>query len=375
MKNERIIILFLISTLSQFPLSLIRFIIPIYAKSIGADTFILGMMGSAYGLVYIILAPYFGKISDKIGHKKMIICGLIIYALVVLIYPYIQNPLFLIFIRGGEALGMAMVWPSIEAFSQIAKEEKIEHSIMIYTLSWSIAASVAPYIGAIFIDDFKIAILIVFIVSIFAAIVSIFIPAYKNLKINIKERKFDIFNEIVIPIFIYGFNSAIILSFYPAYGDFIGLGVMKTGIILTVSGLFMVIAFICSGTIISKYNKIWITFLGIVLQFPFFFVSYYNDFYIQLISLSLIFFGQGLIYFNVLVNIVISFSNNVGSKTGLFESSIGLGFILGPLLGGLPTILKFHFPWIISLIFSIIIFFIYTNFLIKLYKNKNIIKS
>jgi len=373
MKNERIIILFLISTLSQFPLSLIRFIIPIYAKSIGADTFILGMMGSAYGLVYIILAPYFGKISDKIGHKKMIICGLIIYALVVLIYPYIQNPLFLIFIRGGEALGMAMVWPSIEAFSQIAKEEKIEHSIMIYTLSWSIAASVAPYIGAIFIDDFKIAILIVFIVSIFAAIVSIFIPAYKNLKINIKERKFDIFNEIVIPIFIYGFNSAIILSFYPAYGDFIGLGVMKTGIILTVSGLFMVIAFICSGTIISKYNKIWITFLGIVLQFPFFFVSYYNDFYIQLISLSLIFFGQGLIYFNVLVNIVISFSNNVGSKTGLFESSIGLGFILGPLLGGLPTILKFHFPWIISLIFSIIIFFIYTNFLMKLYKN--IIKS
>jgi len=373
MKNERIIILFLISTLSQFPLSLIRFIIPIYAKSIGADTFILGMMGSAYGLVYIILAPYFGKISDKIGHKKMIICGLIIYALVVLIYPYIQNPLFLIFIRGGEALGMAMVWPSIEAFSQIVKEEKVEHSIMIYTLSWSIAASVAPYIGAIFIDDFKIAILIVFIVSIFAAIVSIFISAYKNLKINIKERKFDIFNEIVIPIFIYGFNSAIILSFYPAYGDFIGLGVMKTGIILTVSGLFMVIAFICSGTIISKYNKIWITFLGIVLQFPFFFVSYYNDFYIQLISLSLIFFGQGLIYFNVLVNIVISFSNNVGSKTGLFESSIGLGFILGPLLGGLPTILKFHFPWIISLIFSIIIFFIYTNFLMKLYKN--IIKS
>lgn len=365
MKNKKIILLFLVSTLSQFPLSMIRFIVPIYAKDIGANTFILGLMGTAYGLAYIILATYFGKISEKIGQKKMIFMGLLIYATVILVYPAIHNPLLLILVRGGEAIGMAMVWPSVEAFSQMAKKERLEHSVLVYTLSWSIAASIAPYIGAIFMVNFNVAILVIFMITISSALISIFIPNPEKSIENPNEKRFNVIYDITLPIFAYGFNSAIIMSFYPAYGSSLDFGVMGTGIVLTVSGTILVFAFILSGTLLSSYGKRKITFAGLLLQLPFIFVSLSSNFSVQLISLSIIFFGQGLIYFNVLLNIISSFSKNVGSKTGIFESSIGAGFVLGPMLGGLPTFLNFEFPWIIAFAVSFVLLLAYFVFLLK----------
>ncbi|MGC8663830.1 MAG: MFS transporter [Thermoplasmata archaeon] len=364
MKNKKILLLFLISTLSQFPLSMIRFIIPIYAKNIGANLFILGMMGSAYGLVYILLAAYFGRISEKFGHRKMIFLGLLIYALVILIYPFIKDPFYLIFIRGGEAVGMAMVWPSIEAFSQFANGERLEHSIMVYTLSWSIAASIAPYTGALFIHDFLMAILIIFLITIFGSFISYFIPYKYNISIQVNKKDVNLSYEILIPIFIYGFNSSVILSFYPAFGTTINLGAYGSGIIMMFSGAFMVLAFILSGIFFHKIDNSYTLILGLILQFFLFSVAWYHGFYAQLVSMSLIYFGEGLIYFNVLLNIVNSFPKNVGYKTGLFESSIGLGSIFFPLIGGLPSTLGYDFPWLVSFTVSFIIFVIYLIHLI-----------
>ncbi|MDP8012065.1 MAG: MFS transporter [Thermoplasmata archaeon] len=364
MKNSKIVLLFLISTLSQFPLSMIRFIVPIQAKDLGANFFILGLMGMAYGLVYILLAGYFGKISEKFGHKRMIYIGLLLYAIVILLYLMIKNPLFFIFIRGGEAIGMAMVWPSIEAFSQFAHEKRIEHSVMVYTLSWSMAASLAPYIGALFIKDFAIAILLIFSVSIAGSIVSYLLPV-KNYAI-LEERKnyeVNLFFEILIPIFIYGFNSSVVLSFYPAFGLEANLNAYYTGIIMTVSGIFMIIAFLFSGLFFYKMKK-HVLILGFLLQLLFFFTAYNFSFIVQIISLSGIYFGEGLIYYNVLFNIVKSFQRNVGSKTGLFETSIGLGSVLGPLIGGLPTIFGLRFPWIASFAASLAVFIIYIIYII-----------
>lgn len=367
MKNKNILLLFLISTLAQFPLSTIRFIVPIYAEKLGASTFLLGLIGSAYGLVYIFAAMAFGRLSEKYGYKNMMFTGLIIYAVVILSYILVKNPFMFIFIRGGEAIGMAMVWPSVEAFSRQTKEKNLQHSIMVYTLSWSVAASFAPYVGAILFENITNAIIIISAISIFGALTSLLINSSDQINNIINERKVNSLMEIILPIFVYGFNISIIMSFYPAYGKFINLGIINTGIIQSVSNGFMVFSFLLSGLFLYKIKSKFLIIFGLILQLPVVAIAYNFNFYIQLISSSLILFGLGIIYFTVILNIINSFSKNVGSKTGLFESSISLGYVLGPLLGGIPTILNFKFPWLIMFILNLIIFIFYIIY-IKIYK-------
>jgi hypothetical protein len=89
---------------------------------------------------------------------------------------------------------------------------------------------------------------------------------------------------------------------------------------------------------------------------------------VQIVSLSLVFFGQGLMYFNVLLRIISYFSENVGAKTGIFESSIGAGSVLGPLAAGIPTAFALRFPWLLCFSVSLLLFLFYVwqNLLKKL---------
>ncbi|MGC8605910.1 MAG: hypothetical protein ACP5VS_19785, partial [Desulfomonilaceae bacterium] len=82
---------------------------------------------------------------------------------------------------------------------------------------------------------------------------------------------------------------------------------------------------------------------------------------VQIISLSLVFFGQALIYFNVLLRIVSYFSENVGTKTGIFESSIGAGSVLGPLVAGIPTAFALRFPWLLCFSVYLLLFSFYVR--------------
>ncbi len=93
----------------------------------------LALWGASYGTVYLVLASFFGRYTGRFGYRKMVAARLSLYALVIAIYPLVRNPYYLIFIRSGEAVGMSLVWPSIEAFSKIVNN--IKRSIMVYTLS------------------------------------------------------------------------------------------------------------------------------------------------------------------------------------------------------------------------------------------------
>ncbi|MDG6931101.1 MAG: MFS transporter [Nitrososphaerota archaeon] len=338
-------LLFLISTLSQFPLSTVRFIAPVYAQSIGATPFVLGMMGASYGAVYILLATYFGRFSERFGYGRMAASGLLVYALVVLAYPLIRDPYMLIVVRGGEAVGMAMVWPAIEAYSQTLGESRMERSVMVYTLSWSAAASVAPYAGALLLSNIFTAIAVVSVVSISGALVGAVIGRAGSFSTVTEGRGINAVYDIIVPVFVFGFNYTIMTSFYPAYGNYIGLGIVGTGTASAVSGAMMMAAFVVSGLFLKGRIA---TVIGLLLQLPFVIVSAGGGLAVQTAVLSLVMFGDGLIYFNVLLNIISSVRSGVGMRTGIFESSIGLGSIIGPLAAGIPTPLGFSFPWVLT---------------------------
>lgn len=362
MRDNKIILLFLISTLAQFPLSTIRFILPIYATNVGASIYTLGFMGAAYGLVYIVLASYFGKVSDRIGQKIMMFSGLLLYALVISIYFFIKVPDYFILGRAMEAVAMAMIWPAIEAYAQGINAQNKEISLLVYTFSWSIAATIAPYSAAIMLQNlYYLPLAIALVMSITCAVIVLKIPVKFQVSEFVDTLKYNTFFDLALPIFIYGFVSAIVSSFYPVFGKVIDLGVSNTGLIMSVSGAFMILAFFISWYLAKKVNIKILSMIGLIMQIFILFLYISSSFWIQLSTMALVGFGQGFIYFNVLLSVYRSFNARVASKTGIFESAIGAGSVAGPLIAGIPTVLGFSFPWIVAsagaLVVTVIYFF------------------
>ena len=349
MRDNKIILLFLIATLAQFPFATIRFVLPIYAKNLGASIDTLGFMGAAYGLVYAVLASYFGRISDRIGHKIFMFCGLILYAIIISVYFFIRDPYYFILGRCVEAASMAMIWPAIEAYAQGINAENRETSLLVYTFSWSVAAAISSYTAATMLQNiYYLPLAISLIMSVIGAIIVLRIPVKLQISEFVDTIQYNTFFDLALPIFVYGFVSGIELSFYPVFGKVIGLGVSNTGLIMSVSGVLIIFAFFTSWYLAKKVNIRILSIIGIILQVSILSLYLFHSFWDQLITLALVGFGFGLIYFNVLLSVYRSFNSRVASKTGIFESSIGVGFVAGPLIAGIPTALGYSFPWIVA---------------------------
>ncbi|MFP3417609.1 MAG: MFS transporter [Nitrososphaeria archaeon] len=343
--------LFLLSLLSQMPLSLIRFYAPIFAVKIGATGLILGLMGFSYGVVYTFSAYIIGKKSEKIGYIRSLEFGLIFYALIILLYVFVKIPYLLILIRGLEALSMSLVWPSLEALSKFFDNKKA--STAMYTIGWSFASTIAPYLGSLFTLILVLPFIIASAFSLLGGILAIYLEPLKYEETNVIS-KIDLGKEIIFPIFFYGFSVSIIYAFYSAYAGIV-FGVKGSGMIMSISSVFIVMAFL-SAPLFKDEPKIGIT-LGLGLQVFYVILFVYKEFFLQLVSLSLIFYGSGIIYFYVLYKIMFTEIKGLGIRTGTFESSIGAGYTLGPLIGGLASFYGFDYIWLVAFIAAIVFLF------------------
>jgi len=334
------------------PLSLIRFYAPIFALKIGATGLILGLMGFSYGAVYIFSAYIIGKRSESIGYTSSLELGLIFYALIILLYIFIKIPYLLILIRALEALSMGFVWPSLEALSKFFDNKKA--STAVYTIGWSFASTIAPYLASSFTSIFVLPFIIASTFSLAGGILASYFQPLKYEETKVLS-KIDLSKEIIFPIFFYGFSVSIIYAFYSAFAE-TAFGIKGSGIIMSISSIFIVIAFL-SAPLFKDDPKFGIT-LGLGLQVFYVVLFVYKEFFLQLVSLSLIFYGSGILYFYVLYKIMLTETKGLGIRTGTFESSIGAGYTLGPLICGLASLHGLDYVWLVAFI-SAIVFFIF----------------
>jgi len=86
--------------------SIVDLILVIYAVNLGADAFLSGIAVGAFSLAQVLLQIPMGRLSDKIGRKKTIQLGVLIYAIGTGLCGFAQNIYQLIafrFLAGGSA--------------------------------------------------------------------------------------------------------------------------------------------------------------------------------------------------------------------------------------------------------------------------------
>jgi len=357
--KRNLLLIFAVSFTAQLPLTALRFVVPLYAQNYGANIFIIGLLGTIYGLVYFLSAIFFGRISDKIGHRKLAIIGVLSYAFIALSYNFFNNLYEFLLGRALEGISNAMIWPSLEALTSETGGPKKENALFLYTISWSVASSISPYVASILI---KYGVIYPLIFSSFSSILTfIFLLFPKKIESEEFQKNnngFSLIFDIVIPMLLYGFSSSIFYSFFSVYGKNSGFGETGAGLIGAFYGIFLSLAFISGWLLSNRINSRYLMFSGYLMEITSLTLLLNHSFIISLIVSSILGFGAGFVYFSVLMNIFRSFHANIGSKTGIFESSIGFGYVIGPFISGIPSSLGYLLPWLVTGLFSISVFII-----------------
>src|SRR5438874_8857710 len=72
-------------------------LLPFYAKDLGANGFIVGLLVSSFAIAQLITAPVWGRFSDRYGRRPALIVGLTASAIAYVIFAY-SNSLWLLFL-------------------------------------------------------------------------------------------------------------------------------------------------------------------------------------------------------------------------------------------------------------------------------------
>ena len=75
MKKPSLPILFLAVFIDLIGFGIVLPLLPLYAKNLGAHGFTIGALGAAYSAMQFVFAPVWGRLSDKIGRRPMLLMG------------------------------------------------------------------------------------------------------------------------------------------------------------------------------------------------------------------------------------------------------------------------------------------------------------
>jgi len=140
-----------------------------------------------YNLVYAFSSYPVGKVSDKLGKKKILIAGFIIYSFVYLGFALTSNLaiIFLLFafygIYAASTEGIAKAW-----VSDLIPDENRGKAIGILTMTTSIAIMLGSFLAGILWDKFGPSVPFLFssLISFFVAIIFIFIKDEEPITLN-----------------------------------------------------------------------------------------------------------------------------------------------------------------------------------------------
>ena len=363
--------IFLAAFAYQMIVGVVGIAVPIYANMLGASLFIVGIIGSAGGLVYSFMPLVSGILCDRIGRKLFISVSLFSYGVSCLLYSLVQEPLMFIPIKILEWISVATFWPAVESLIADSATEELEDALKKFNISWGSAMVVGPLMGGILIDELSVMAPFFFsmLISFFFGMLSIIlvreprkpIDAEKDSRGKLKmngERDGSIVVALVT-IFLFSSIVSILMSLFPSYARDLGISASEIGVIAFTFGATRVVTFYQAPRIEARIKKTGMLLIGsLVLGFASL-ATFYSGNTLSFLMCFLFFgFGTGISY-AVSIALVLKWrKSSTGYAAGVFESLIGTGYFLGPLIGGFLSKFASNLPYIYGFFLSLIVFLI-----------------
>ncbi len=110
---------------------------------------------NSYTLVFAGLLFTFGVVGDRIGRKRMLMIGLVLFGLASLLSAYSRSPEQLIFARAAMGLGGAAVMPqTLSIISNVFEPAERSRAIGLWATAVGLGIATGPVLGGLLLDHF-----------------------------------------------------------------------------------------------------------------------------------------------------------------------------------------------------------------------------
>ncbi|MFD1706307.1 MFS transporter [Siminovitchia sediminis] len=349
-------------------------VLPFYAEELGASPTELGLLMAVYSFMQLLFAPMWGRISDRIGRKPVMMIG--IFGLAISFFMMaLSSELWMLFaarIIGGFLSSANM--PTVMAYvADITSEEDRGKGMGIIGASIGLGFIFGPAIGGIFSQN---SLSMPFYIAGFSSLLT-FVFVLLMLKESHQPgekgeqtaRRVPLHQALRGPIsmlyFLQLFTSVSLAGLEATFAYFAaetaGLNTVQLGY------LFMIMGFAGAlvqgglvGRMTKKYGEGAVIQLGIIVSaIGFGLILLVDSFLTAAIYLTIFGIGNGVIRPSVSALLTKRTAAGYGSTTGLLSSFDSFGRIVGPPLGGWLFSQAIGLPYIIGAILSIFTFVLY----------------
>ncbi len=91
-------------------------LLPVYAEDFGATGFFIGLIFASFSISRSLLLPYFSRLSDRRGRRKLLLIGLLAHFVCSIGYIFSNSTLHLTLVRLLHGASAALVWPIAAAY-------------------------------------------------------------------------------------------------------------------------------------------------------------------------------------------------------------------------------------------------------------------
>ena len=313
---------------------------PNYSQALGANSFEVGVIGTAYGIAIFISSYLFGRASDMRDRKGFVLLGLILSAIAYAMQIFAFDATSLMLIRAFVGFTMGIFTPPLIAYTYDAGE-KLGSLAAFGSLGWafgSLLAGIAAGAGEVYLpENLLMPYWLVFALSTIFFIASFFIaltlPRVKTTSIevplfplNLIKRNYHIY----LPNLLRHLGAFAIWIIFPLYLAQLGAGKLWIGIIYFANAFAQF--FIMRRLNYSSPARL--VDLGLVLSMVVFFSYTLATGYVAVLPIQIFLaLSYSLLYVGSLRYLA---ENNPETATsvGLLGSFISISMAAGPFLGG-----------------------------------------
>jgi MFS transporter, DHA1 family, tetracycline resistance protein len=164
MKKSPLAILFLTVLLDLIGFGIVLPLLPTYAKELGASPFMIGLIAAIYSTMQFIFSPIWGKLSDKIGRRPVMLSSIFLAAVSYVFFSQATTIPLLILARSLSGIGSANIAAAQAAITDVTDSKSRSGAMGMLGAAFGIGFIIGPLVGGVLMTNFGIS-----MVGLFAA--------------------------------------------------------------------------------------------------------------------------------------------------------------------------------------------------------------
>jgi MFS family permease len=352
-------------------LGILSVVIPLYSYGLGADSLAVGLIISAHAIAHILASPLWGKASDLVGRRRSLGIGMLLSSVTVPLYPFVSDPGFFAVISFFRGLTDASFW--IVPWALIADlypPQEIGKVFGKVGMIQGVGFIIGPFLGGFLVGhlDYP-SIFYISSASAFFTALLVFFGIHEKPRVLTRKSKGS--SEIQLESGAIA-RKSIAIAYIDTALSGLFLGVINSHFIIHANEIlreeylvgFLLTSYYFAETFIQplagrlsdifgRHRTILLAFIMCATGFlalltPPSFVSF-------LIACVIVGVGVGILYIAPSALVMdITPPSQRGLIIGFYNTIWGIGFFLGPLLGGVAAIYSVSAPYMLSTIASAI---------------------